>query len=156
MNERSKNKLVFTIENFPKGTRHREKNGFCRLPDFLFVQCYIPVEQLHGKSVTVIHGGAVVHHGGSLFVHNCDVLKTAQETIPERIPLPRFHDCHDERKHRVEHQQGREGSQVAFVLTAQGMIRMALIVFAGYFFVMLLDFRRIQRIPMDEALKNME
>ena len=43
-----------------------------------------------------------------------------------------------------------------FVLTPQGIARMMLIIFAGYMIVMLIDFRRIRRIPMDEALKNME
>ena len=37
-----------------------------------------------------------------------------------------------------------------------GLLRMCLIVFAGYMIVMLIDFRRIRRIPMDEALKDME
>ena len=43
-----------------------------------------------------------------------------------------------------------------FVLSAQGMIRMAVIVFIGYLLVTLIDFRRIRKIPMDEALKNNE
>jgi putative ABC transport system permease protein len=43
-----------------------------------------------------------------------------------------------------------------FVLSAQGLLRMIILVFLGYMVVMLIDFRRIRRIPMDEALKNME
>ena len=43
-----------------------------------------------------------------------------------------------------------------FVLSAQGLLRMIILVFLGYMIVMLIDFRRIRRIPMDEALKNME
>ena len=50
----------------------------------------------------------------------------------------------------------RLGGYYPFVLTPAGMMRMAVIVFSGYFLVMLLDFRRIRRIPMDEALKDME
>jgi putative ABC transport system permease protein len=42
------------------------------------------------------------------------------------------------------------------VLSAQGLLRMIILVFLGYMIVMLIDFRRIRRIPMDEALKNME
>lgn len=43
-----------------------------------------------------------------------------------------------------------------FVLSNQGLIRMIVLVLAGYFIVMVIDFRRIRRIPMDEALKNLE
>ena len=43
-----------------------------------------------------------------------------------------------------------------FVLSAGGILRMIVLVFLGYLIVMLIDFRRIRRIPMDEALKNME
>ena len=43
-----------------------------------------------------------------------------------------------------------------FVLTKAGYARMLAIVFAGYLFVMLIDYRRIRRIPMDEALKDLE
>jgi putative ABC transport system permease protein len=43
-----------------------------------------------------------------------------------------------------------------YVLSPQGIVRMMLIIFAGYMIVMLIDFRRIRHIPMDEALKNME
>ena len=50
----------------------------------------------------------------------------------------------------------RMGGYYPFMLTPQGMLRMGLIVFAGYMIVMLIDFRRIKRIPMDEALKDME
>jgi len=50
----------------------------------------------------------------------------------------------------------RMGGYYPFMLTPQGMLRMGLIVFAGYMIVLLIDFRRIRRIPMDEALKDME
>ena len=43
-----------------------------------------------------------------------------------------------------------------FILSAGGMVRMAVLVFAGYLLVTIIDYRRIRRIPMDEALKNME
>jgi len=43
-----------------------------------------------------------------------------------------------------------------FVLSGQGLLRMMALVFLGYMIVMIIDFRRIRRIPMDEALKNME
>jgi putative ABC transport system permease protein len=43
-----------------------------------------------------------------------------------------------------------------FVITKAGMLRMLALVFAGYLIVMLIDFRRIKRISMDEALKNIE
>ncbi|MBQ9272860.1 MAG: ABC transporter permease, partial [Mogibacterium sp.] len=43
-----------------------------------------------------------------------------------------------------------------FVLRPAGMLKMCILVFAGYLIVMLVDFRRIRRIPMDEALKDME
>ena len=43
-----------------------------------------------------------------------------------------------------------------FILTNRGLLRMCILVFAGYLIVMLVDFRRIRRVPMDEALKNME
>lgn len=37
-----------------------------------------------------------------------------------------------------------------------GYVKMLLIIFAAYFVVVKLDFRRIKKIPMDEALKNVE
>lgn len=43
-----------------------------------------------------------------------------------------------------------------FVLSPSGMLRMCVLVFFGYLLVMLVDFRRIRRIPMDQALKDME
>ena len=43
-----------------------------------------------------------------------------------------------------------------FVLRPAGMLKMCVLVFAGYLLVMLLDYRRIRRIPMDEALKAVE
>lgn len=44
----------------------------------------------------------------------------------------------------------------AFVMEPSGYIKMFLFVLIGYLFVMLLDFTRIKKIPMDEALKNIE
>ena len=44
----------------------------------------------------------------------------------------------------------------AFVIEPAGYVKMFLFVLTGYLFVMILDFARIKRIPMDEALKNVE
>lgn len=44
----------------------------------------------------------------------------------------------------------------AFVIKPAGYVKMFLFVLIGYLFVMILDFGRIRRIPMDEALKNVE
>lgn len=44
----------------------------------------------------------------------------------------------------------------AFVMEPSGYLKMFLFVLIGYLFVMLLDFARIKKIPMDEALKNIE
>lgn len=44
----------------------------------------------------------------------------------------------------------------AFVLEPVGYVKMFAFVLIGYLFVMIFDFRRIKRIPMDEALKNVE
>lgn len=44
----------------------------------------------------------------------------------------------------------------AFVMEPSGCIKMFLFVLIGYLFVMFLDFARIKKIPMDEALKNIE
>ena len=43
-----------------------------------------------------------------------------------------------------------------FYMEPVGYVKMFLFVLAGYLFVMALDFRRIRRIPMDTALKNVE
>lgn len=43
-----------------------------------------------------------------------------------------------------------------FVMSPQGVVKMIVLVFVGYLIVVMIDFRRIRRIPMDEALKNME
>ena len=43
-----------------------------------------------------------------------------------------------------------------FHLSNAGLIRMMALVLAGYLIVMVLDFRRIRRIRMDMALKDME
>ena len=37
-----------------------------------------------------------------------------------------------------------------------GFVKMYAFVMIGYFIVMFMDYRRIKRIPMDEALKNVE
>ena len=44
----------------------------------------------------------------------------------------------------------------AFVIEPAGYVKMFLFVLIGYLFVMILDFARIKKIPMDEALKNVE
>lgn len=44
----------------------------------------------------------------------------------------------------------------AFVIEPAGYVKMCVFVLIGYLFVMVLDFRRIKKIPMDEALKNVE
>lgn len=43
-----------------------------------------------------------------------------------------------------------------FIITQAGLVRMFLFVFVGYLIVMFFDYRRICRVPMDEALKMME
>lgn len=44
----------------------------------------------------------------------------------------------------------------AFRMSTVGYIKMYLFILIGYLFVMVLDFQRIKRIPMDQALKNVE
>ena len=44
----------------------------------------------------------------------------------------------------------------AFVIKPAGYMKMFIFVLLGYLLVMVLDFRRIKKIPMDEALKNVE
>lgn len=44
----------------------------------------------------------------------------------------------------------------AFVIDWEGYVKMFLFILIGYLFVMFLDFARIKKIPMDEALKNIE
>lgn len=44
----------------------------------------------------------------------------------------------------------------AFVMEPLGYVKMFLFVLIGYLFVMILDFARIKKIPMDEALRNVE
>ena len=44
----------------------------------------------------------------------------------------------------------------AFVIKPDGYMKMFIFVLLGYLLVMVLDFRRIKKIPMDEALKNVE
>ena len=44
----------------------------------------------------------------------------------------------------------------AFVIEPLGYVKMFCFVLLGYLIVMVLDFRRIRKIPMDEALKNVE
>ena len=43
-----------------------------------------------------------------------------------------------------------------FIITKQGIAKMLIFVLIGYLIVMIFDFRRISRIPMDQALKNVE
>ena len=44
----------------------------------------------------------------------------------------------------------------AFRISTVGYVKMFLFILIGYLLVMVLDFRRIKRIPMDQALKNVE
>lgn len=44
----------------------------------------------------------------------------------------------------------------AFVIKPKGYVKMFFFVLIGYLLVMILDYRRIKKIPMDEALKNVE
>lgn len=44
----------------------------------------------------------------------------------------------------------------AFRISTMGYVKMFLFILIGYLLVMVLDFRRIKRIPMDQALKNVE
>lgn len=44
----------------------------------------------------------------------------------------------------------------AFQMEPAGYVKMFVFVLIGYLAVMLIDFRRIRHIPMDEALKNVE
>lgn len=44
----------------------------------------------------------------------------------------------------------------AFRISTMGYVKMFLFILVGYLLVMVLDFRRIKRIPMDQALKNVE
>jgi putative ABC transport system permease protein len=43
-----------------------------------------------------------------------------------------------------------------FLIQPFGYVKMFVFVLISYLIVMVLDFRRIKRIPMDEALKNVE
>ena len=43
-----------------------------------------------------------------------------------------------------------------FVIEPMGYVKMFVFVLIGYLIVMVLDFRRIKKIPMDKALKNVE
>jgi putative ABC transport system permease protein len=45
---------------------------------------------------------------------------------------------------------------LTFVFEPEAYVKMFLFIMLGYIIVMFLDFRRIKRIPMDEALKNVE
>lgn len=44
----------------------------------------------------------------------------------------------------------------SFVIEPAGYVKMFAFVLLGYLIVMFFDFRRIRKIPMDEALKNVE
>ena len=43
-----------------------------------------------------------------------------------------------------------------FTMNPIGYVKMFLFILVGYFVVMFFDFRRIKKIPMDQALKNIE
>ena len=43
-----------------------------------------------------------------------------------------------------------------FIITPIGMVKMFIFVFIAYLIVMAIDYRRIKKIPMDEALKHVE
>ena len=44
----------------------------------------------------------------------------------------------------------------SFVITPVGIVKMFMFVFIAYLIVMVFDYNRIKRIPMDRALKNVE
>jgi len=44
----------------------------------------------------------------------------------------------------------------SFMVTPLGYVKMFLFIMIGYLLVMVIDFRRIKKIPMSEALKNVE
>ena len=44
----------------------------------------------------------------------------------------------------------------SFVITPIGFVKMFVFIFAAYLIVMIFDYNRIKRIPMDQALKNVE
>lgn len=44
----------------------------------------------------------------------------------------------------------------AFVMEPMGYIKMFAFVLVGYFVVMFFDFKRIQKIPLEQALKHVE
>ena len=44
----------------------------------------------------------------------------------------------------------------SFVITPIGFVKMFVFIFAAYLIVMVFDYNRIKRIPMDQALKNVE
>lgn len=50
----------------------------------------------------------------------------------------------------------KESGWFAFLMKPTGYVKMFLFIFAGYIIVSIVDFNRIKRIPMNEALKNME
>ena len=43
-----------------------------------------------------------------------------------------------------------------YVVTPLGFVKMFVFVFAAYLIVMIIDYRRIKKIPMDEALKHVD
>ncbi len=44
----------------------------------------------------------------------------------------------------------------AFMIEPAGYVKMFVFVLIGYLIVLFFDFRRIRKIPMEEALKNMK
>ena len=43
-----------------------------------------------------------------------------------------------------------------YVVTPLGFVKMFVFVFVAYLIVMIIDYRRIKKIPMDEALKHVD
>lgn len=85
----------------------------------------------------------------SLYLVTTTAVVVISEIITAFISRPAMSGIWDSMMVRME-------GYFPFVLSAKGMIRMMILVFAGYLLVMLIDFRRIRKIPMDEALKNLE
>ena len=76
------------------------------------------------------------------------------------------HSCGDrccQRDFRCRHHEGCLEDHALFLqwmvrfrISTMGYVKMFLFILIGYLLVMVLDFRRIKRIPMDQALKNVE
>ena len=50
----------------------------------------------------------------------------------------------------------RQSGWFAFMMKPTGYVKMFIFIFAGYIIVSIFDFKRIKKIPMSEALKNIE